>query len=664
MTAGTFTLPPFVKITDVSSDSRLDSEYVITNEATGRYFSVNRETVSFLQGLKDTGSVSSGLRFAGIGADQGKILLQRLIDNGILVEPGATRAKAPATKTPLEAKIVMTRWDIFDVRSIAERFSGLGRLLFSPFGYFCWTIAMASMVFVLVSNREKMLVTLTQIYDASVAQWLIFTFLFIALKAFHELGHATAYQEMCRQENLDPGPIRTGICIFAFTPFPFTDVTGAWRLRSRFRRVMIGAGGIYFETWIMAFLTLFWAQTQTGLLQTVILQLAVIAGALALLFNLNPAVKLDGYFMLTDYLRKPNLAARASIAARTTFARAFGSDLTQANRGELFYWVISYVYRWSIFAGIFWLVYQFDRRLAPLALVVLLSTLLVRPLYASTKFALGKGVRPLKSALVAGSFAVLVAFCFLPLPYWQNVPGQYIKYETRFLEPTEAGLVQARQDGAYILQNPELDQRVEDLTLRLATLENLRRANFSSAEEQARLKAEIEGYENTLAELIKRLNALSVSPPDDAIWTSLDSRWFDGGWVERGSETKLAAVSVLTEPQLKLRLEQQLLQQSLNLDQGTLIRARFHHAPECEVFAKLERTQQTAIAVDGIVHLKAVLSPDQRKCFATINHGSSVIARLKGGPQSVYQRIKLYGARLLQDRLLLNRFGNNQEARQ
>ncbi|MEL6995596.1 MAG: hypothetical protein AAGK67_13270 [Pseudomonadota bacterium] len=663
MTASSFTIPPFVAITDVSFEDAEDAEYVISNEATGRYFSANRETVTFLQVLKDNGSVPVALHYAGIPEEQGKRLLQQLVDSGVLVQAGATQAKAPSNKAPLESKLVMTRWDILDVRNLTSRFAGLGRLLYSPVGYFLWGLAMAAMAFALLTNREKLILTLTQIYDASLTQWLVFTSLFIALKFWHELGHATAYQEMCRQENLDPGPIRTGICIFAFTPFPFTDVTGAWRLKSRFRRVMIGAGGIYFETWVMAVLTLFWAQTQTGLLQTIILQLAIIAGALALLFNLNPAVKLDGYFILTDYLRKPNLAGRASVAARTTFARAFGADMETANRGELSYWLISYIYRWSIFAGIFWLIYQFDRRLAPIALVILLSTLLIRPLYASAKFALGKGVRPLKTAFVTGSVALLIALSFVPLPFWQNVPGQYIVYETRFLEPTEPGRVEKIKDGAYRLESPELQQKIADLSFRLQTLENLRRANFSSAEEQARVGAEIAGYSNTRAELINRQEALSVSPPENAVWTALDSRWLDGLWVARGPGTTLAAVSTRTDAHLSLRLQQRLLQQSLNLELGTDVIARLHHEPTCEIRAQLKRSPDVAIAVDGIVQLKAEISPEVPECFADITHGSAVVARLEGSPKSLVQRIKLFGARLLQDRLSIDQNSNNQETR-
>ncbi|MEL6172873.1 MAG: hypothetical protein AAFR02_12815, partial [Pseudomonadota bacterium] len=65
----------------------------------------------------------------------------------------------------------------------------------------------------------------------------------------------------------------------------------------------------------------------------------------------------------------------------------------------------------------------------------------------------------------------------------------------------------------------------------------------------------------------------------------------------------------------------------------------------------------------GIVQLKAEISPEVPECFADITHGSAVVARLEGSPKSLVQRIKLFGARLLQDRLSIDQNSNNQETR-
>ena len=647
-------VPGFVTVTDVSPPHAAEPEYVISNEATGRHFLANRATVQFFDALRQSGSVERALASAGISTDRGKLLLQNLLDHGVLTRPGETLAKAPAARSPVEGKMISVRWDLVDASALARRFAGLGRFFFSPVGYFFWLIAMGAMLFSLLVNREKAVLTLTQIFDASLGQWLLFAGLFVALKAVHEMGHALAYQDMCRQEGLSPGPIRMGLCIFALSPFPFTDVTGAWRLKSRFRRVMIGAGGIYFETWIMAALTLFWAQTQTGLLQTVILQVAIVAGALALLFNLNPAVKLDGYFMLTDFLRRPNLAGRASVAARRVFARALGAKSDPANKADLLYWVISYAYRWTIFAGIFWLTYQFDPRLAPLVLAVVVMLLIIRPLLASVSFARRIGVRPLRTVLTLAALSALVVGALVPLPYWQTVPAQLIRYDTRFVEPTEIGRVAVSEAGIVSMQTPDLDQQVRDVELRRAMLENLRLARFASAQEQTRLAGEIASFADTQATLAARRTATDWTPPDNAVWTPLDGQRLNGAWVTPGRTVRLAALSTSVPAYLRLRLDQAVLDRAVQIANGTPIRLRPTYDPDCTFFARLQVPRTSLVAVNGLVLLRAEPDAIDTSCAAQTPHGAAIVARLDAPSRSLFERARLSVARMLQNRLPIN----------
>ena len=105
-------------------------------------------------------------------------------------------------------------------------------------------------------------------------------------------GHILAYRIMCLREDVNPGPIRVGIVVFAAMPFPFTDVTGAWRISSRWRRAMIGAAGIYYESFSVAGLVLLWANVDLGVLGPSILQVAVFSGALDAAVQLEPGCQI------------------------------------------------------------------------------------------------------------------------------------------------------------------------------------------------------------------------------------------------------------------------------------------------------------------------------------------------------------------------------------
>ncbi|RLJ59550.1 hypothetical protein BCF46_1701 [Litoreibacter meonggei] len=646
--------PGFVTFTDVTPVGADELEFVISNEATGKFFLANRSTVQFFSLVKETGSVPHALAKAGIPSQQGDALVKRLVQSGLLVRSGETQSEADLKAAPIESKLISMRWDLVDASRITDILGWLGRLLYSPVGYLAWCGAMIAMVQALLANTEKLTLGLRQVFEADWRQFLIFGILYVALKIVHEMGHALAYRTMCLQEGLNPGPIRMGISIFAFTPFPFTDVTGAWRLRSVFRRVMIGAGGIYFETWIIALLAIIWSQTQTGMLQTVILQVAVFAGALALLFNLNPAIKLDGYYMLTDYFRRPNLAGRASQAARNFMARALGAQTSAIPASDFAYWVLSYTYRWTIFGGIFWLIYQFDKRLAPVAIAIILMTLVARPLFNSLKYSVKLGIRPVRSAAVLFFCAALTAIVFVPFPDRILLPGQLRTFETRFIESSESGHLHVADDNAFTLENPILEQRIIDVELRRKMLENLSRSAQSTAAERSSLTAEIDSFSQTGDELRAQLAAAQFSAHQTGIWTPLASEQYDAAWITPASTDRLGAYSIPVTPHLRLRLDQSLLERDIPLTQHTVLRVRAVHNPRCEFEALLESELANNIAIDGQLTLRANLAHDHAQCASELANGGAVVARLDTKSRSLLQRLQFAGARLLQNRLELN----------
>ncbi len=648
-------VPGFVTITDVTPHAGAEPEYVICNEATGKFFLANRVTVEFFTALKDTQQVAAALAQVGMPPTQVGPLLKKLLENGLITNPGETHVSDAAPVAPLENKLVTVRWDILDIQRLTHRLRGLGRFAYSPLGYAIWGVLMLGMAFELLSNRDKVALTIAQVLEASWQQWAIFAAFFVGLKIVHELGHALAYRQMCIQEGVEPGPIRVGICIFALSPFPFTDVTGAWRLKSTGRRVMIGAGGVYFETWAMAALTFIWAETQTGLVQTVILQVVIVAGALALLFNLNPAIKLDGYFMLTDYLRRPNLAARAAMAARSTAARLLGADLPRQRRSELIYWLMSYAYRWTIFAGIFWIFYQIDPRLAPVAAAVVLMTLVVRPLINTARFVRRSGAKPLKTLLAGAAIATIVAALFIPLPGRMLMQGQMMLYDTRFVEATEAG--QLLHDSAgWRLENPELDQRIAHTNLQGLMLENLKRASFASAQEQARLASEIDANTDAKAQLEARRAKLVLFTDGAAtseIWTPMQARWLGGSWVRPAANDRLGAVSSAAPPHLLFRLDQSRLRRDLTIAQGMQIQVRAVIRPACSFPAQIRGELTSLIARNGLIYLKADVPDREATCAFDLTHGSALVGRLEMPRSSLAARAWLSVARALQDRLPL-----------
>ena len=641
-----FFVPTFVTITEVTETGATDPEFVISNEATGKYFTADRATVLFLEAINRTKSVTAALRDVPMIETQVKPLLGKLRNAGVLVQAGDT-VRAPAPKSPIEGKLISLRRDLINAAGAARLFAPLGRFLFSPVGYMAWVIAIFATLAQLITNSDKVLYSLRQLPDQSVQSLILLVLIYSSIKAIHEMGPALAYQRFCQQADLDPGPIRMGIAVFAMTPFPFTDVTGAWRLRSRFQRVMIGAGGMYIETWMIAILTAIWANVQAGPIQSLILQVVVISGAMTLAFNLNPAVKLDGYYMLTDAIRRPNLAARSRSAALHWMARRFGGEAVRPDPLDLGYWLIAYAYRWTIFAGIFWLAYRFDPNLAYAVLAVTTMMLIVRPIIGTFKYLAHQRIKPARAiifALLAGGFGLLL---FVPLPDRVLVPGHYLTHETRFIEPPETGRLSSDAGGLQI-DNPQLSEERTSVTLRRIALENTLRSVSVTAVEQARLQRDVERLVALEGEIAARMDRSRIDLPETQVWTPMAAETYGGAWVLAASDP-LGALSRPVDPYIRLRVPQTALQQGLELDQGVPVGVRFVHDGTCDVAATLRTALAQATLLEGNALLRATF--EDTDCTRGLRSGAAVVARIEAPAKSILVRARTAVARLLQDRL-------------
>ncbi len=142
--------------------------------------------------------------------------------------------------------------------------------------------------------------------------WLAAWFL---LKCAHEMGHAVAALATS-------GRIRSaGIHFIFLAPVPYVDVTDIWRVTNRRQRVLVSAAGMLAEMFV-ASLAVFIALTSTNMqLQYMCAALATLGTITTIAFNGNPLMKFDGYYILSDYLGRPNLWTEAQGAANAWVKR-------------------------------------------------------------------------------------------------------------------------------------------------------------------------------------------------------------------------------------------------------------------------------------------------------------------------------------------------------
>lgn len=135
---------------------------------------------------------------------------------------------------------------------------------------------------------------------------------FVLTKVLHEFGHAFACKRFGRQEGSGGEVHVMGVMFLVFTPFPYVDASSSWAFRSKWRRVIVGAAGVLVELAIASVAAIVYSQAaDQSLVAKVCYNIIFIAGVSTILFNGNPLLRYDGYYILSDLLEIPNLAQRS-----------------------------------------------------------------------------------------------------------------------------------------------------------------------------------------------------------------------------------------------------------------------------------------------------------------------------------------------------------------
>jgi putative peptide zinc metalloprotease protein len=100
--------------------------------------------------------------------------------------------------------------------------------------------------------------------------------------------------------------------LLIFVPVPYVDASASAVFRSKWNRATVGAAGIMVEAALASIALMVWIAVEPGLVRAFAFNVILIGGVSTLLFNGNPLLKFDGYYVLSDLLEIPNLGSRAN----------------------------------------------------------------------------------------------------------------------------------------------------------------------------------------------------------------------------------------------------------------------------------------------------------------------------------------------------------------
>lgn len=313
-------------------------------------------------------------------------------------------------------------------------------------------------------------------------------------KVIHELGHAYMARRFgCRVHSM-------GVAFMVMMPVLFTDVSDAWRLPSRRQRLLIDAGGMLAELCLAVLATLLWSFLPEGPLRSAAFMLATVTWVTTILVNVNPLMRFDGYFLLSDWLGVQNMQPRGFALARWRLRETlfgFGEPppevLPKRQYRALLLWAYStWIYRFVLFLGIALLVYHaFFKALGIVLMAVEIGWFIVAPLLRELRewWQRRAQLRNRRRGLCFGG-AVLGGLALLALPWQSHVtlPAILEAAEHSALYPPVSARIAAvhaapgsRVEAGqvlYVLAAPDLEFKLARATqaLELTQLQILRQA--------------------------------------------------------------------------------------------------------------------------------------------------------------------------------------------
>ncbi|MFT5092010.1 MAG: putative peptide zinc metalloprotease protein [Porticoccaceae bacterium] len=318
-------------------------------------------------------------------------------------------------------------------------------------------------------------------------------------KVLHELGHAVS----CRHFGGECHEM--GVMLLVLTPCLYCNVSDAWMLPSRWQRIVISAAGIYVELLLSAVCLFMWWFTVPGAFNSLCLNVVFVCSVSTVLFNGNPLLRYDGYYILSDLVEIPNLRQQAGALFRNWMSVWFLDTelanqrlLPQRRKAFLVTWhVASWLYRLLVVWGIMWFVHRVLDPYGLEPLVVVLAALTVAGMFLSPIVSLFNLLTsPFWSRTVNWSrfrirtlfvFGLIVGGLMIPFPFSvrtpavirpENARSVFVHQEGTLLWAVAPGTPVEKNEKLATFRNRSLDRLIVKLEGDVALLEQ-RLKNFA-----------------------------------------------------------------------------------------------------------------------------------------------------------------------------------------
>ena len=384
-------------------------------------------------------------------------------------------------KSPLAIKI-----PLLDPEPFLNRTAGLSRWLFNPITALIWLWCIGWALVQAGYHWDELTENLADRVLAAENLFLIWL-VYPVVKLIHEFGHAYALKRWGGEVH------EMGVMFLIFMPIPYVDASSSAAFRNKYPRMMVAGAGIAVEAFIAAVAMGVWVHAEPGLVRSLAFNTLLIAGVSTLLFNGNPLLRFDAYYVLADFLEIPNLAGRgtkqvAYLCKKYLLGQA-DEETPAYSRGEarwlLFYAVASFCYRVFITISIVLFVASELFFIGILLALLSLYNMFGKPLVSIINYLfldhrmVQKRVRAAAVTAAVIGFFGLILFA-LPFPrmtvahgiFWAPESARLMAGSNGFLEQVmvESGTAVEAGQVLFVSHNSELESSIDKSAGRIKEL--------------------------------------------------------------------------------------------------------------------------------------------------------------------------------------------------
>lgn len=443
------------------------------------------------------------------------------------------------------------RFPLFDPDKFLLRWLPLVRPLMSRAGFVLWG-AVVTFAFVLAlshwSDLTHDLADRLLTPKNLVLLWLVFP----VVKLFHELGHAFAIRRWGGEVH------EMGIMLLAFTPIPYVEASSSAAFPEKKRRMAVAAAGIMVELFIASIALFVWLSVEQGRVSAIAYNVMLIGGVSTLLFNGNPLLRFDGYYIFSDWIEIPNLSKRSIRYLGYLFQRYLigikesSSPVTaRGEQGWLFcYGVGAFIYRLVILTTIVLFIGSKFFIIGVLIAIWAVTMQVIYPVvlhsYRFLSRSSGRHKRSRIFAVVAGIGLVLSLLLFVvPVPLRTMVQGVVsVPERSQLRAGTDCFVTEVLADDGDNVVEGEVLVRCEDpfLNARVKILEaslDEAKATYYAESLQSRvqrdiLREQMRAAEADLAEATGRKEELIIRSPGGGMLVLAKRNNLVGSYLRQG----------------------------------------------------------------------------------------------------------------------------------